>query len=67
MSSTIPQSLRMSQACEAELAETYQFLHADPDLSTQERRTADDLAGCLEKLGLEVFRCGAPASSASCA
>ncbi|HXD29422.1 MAG TPA: amidohydrolase [Arthrobacter sp.] len=48
----------MTGASEAELVETYQYLHANPELSMQEHRTADYLAQRLEGLGLEVFRCG---------
>ncbi|WP_417235264.1 amidohydrolase [Arthrobacter sp.] len=58
MSSTLPQSLRMTEASENELVETYQHLHAHPELSMQEHGTADYLAQRLQALGLEVFRCG---------
>lgn len=58
MTTAVPQSLRMTEAAETELVETYQHLHANPELSMQEHRTADYLAQRLETLGLEVFRCG---------
>lgn len=52
------QSLTMSADSAAELIETYKYLHANPELSMQEHKTADYLAQRLEALGLEVFRCG---------
>lgn len=58
MTNTVPQSLRMTEASENELVETYKYLHANPELSMQEHATADYLAQRLEALGLEVFRCG---------
>ena len=58
MTSTIPQSLDMTEASKTELIETYKYLHAHPELSMQEHRTADYLAKRLGDLGLEVFRCG---------
>lgn len=58
MTTAVPQSLRMTEAAESELVETYKHLHAHPELSMQEHRTADYLAQRLEALGLEVFRCG---------
>ncbi|GAA5228460.1 amidohydrolase [Paeniglutamicibacter antarcticus] len=57
-STSIPQSLRMNPDSTADLHETYKYLHANPELSMQEHRTADYLAKRLEDLGLEVFRCG---------
>ena len=42
----------------ADLHETYKYLHANPELSMQEHRTADYLAQRLQGLGLDVFRCG---------
>lgn len=57
-STSIPQSLTMSADSAAELSETYKYLHANPELSMQEHKTADYLAKRLEELGLEVFRCG---------
>ncbi|NKG19798.1 amidohydrolase [Paeniglutamicibacter terrestris] len=55
---TIPKSLSLSTDSAAEMRETYKYLHANPELSMQEHKTADYLAKRLEELGLEVFRCG---------
>ena len=54
----IPASLQLTAASEAELISTYKHLHAHPELSMQEHRTADFLARRLGDAGLEVFRCG---------
>ena len=58
MTNTIPQSLALTEDSTAELFETYKYLHANPELSMQEHKTAGYLAKRLEDLGLEVFRCG---------
>lgn len=42
----------------ADLEHTYRELHATPELSAQEYRTASYIEHRLEKLGLTVFRCG---------
>ncbi|GAA3302171.1 amidohydrolase [Glutamicibacter nicotianae] len=54
----IPASLQLTAASAAELISTYKHLHAHPELSMQEHRTADFLARRLGDTGLEVFRCG---------
>lgn len=54
----IPASLQLTAASAAELISTYKHLHAHPELSMQEHRTADFLARRLGDAGLEVFRCG---------
>lgn len=36
----------------------YRTLHADPELSMQEHRTAARIEGILDELGVERFRCG---------
>lgn len=56
--SKLPESLTMTEAMAADLQKSYKHLHAHPELSMQENQTADYLAGRLEALGLEVFRCG---------
>lgn len=38
--------------------ELYRHLHTHPELSMQEHRTADFIAGELDALGVENFRCG---------
>lgn len=58
MSNTIPQSLKLTHESTTELFETYKHLHAHPELSMQEHKTADYLAERLSHLGLEVTRCG---------
>ncbi|OIH85272.1 amidohydrolase [Arthrobacter sp. UCD-GKA] len=58
MTNTIPPALALTEDSTAEMHETYKYLHANPELSMQEHRTADYLAKRLEDLGLEVFRCG---------
>ncbi|GAA1885555.1 amidohydrolase [Paeniglutamicibacter psychrophenolicus] len=58
MTNTIPQALSLAADSTADMIETYKYLHANPELSMQEHRTADYLTGRLEALGLEVFRCG---------
>jgi hippurate hydrolase len=58
MTNTIPQALALTEDSTAEMHETYKYLHANPELSMQEHKTADYLAKRLEDLGLEVFRCG---------
>lgn len=58
MSNTIPEVLKLTQESTAELIATYKYLHANPELSMQEHKTADYLATRLSVLGLEVTRCG---------
>ncbi|MGB9033795.1 MAG: M20/M25/M40 family metallo-hydrolase, partial [Paeniglutamicibacter sp.] len=58
MTNTIPPALALTEDSTADMHETYKYLHANPELSMQEHRTADYLAKRLEDLGLEVFRCG---------
>ena len=58
MTNTIPPSLVLAPQATTEMIETYKYLHANPELSMQEHRTADYLAKRLEDLGLETFRCG---------
>ena len=51
MANTIPQSLALTEDSTAELVETYKYLHANPELSMQEHKTADYLAQRLEGPG----------------
>lgn len=55
---TVAPSLTLSADSATEMIQTYKYLHANPELSMQEHKTADYLAQRLEELGLEVFRCG---------
>ncbi|MEV7646894.1 amidohydrolase [Arthrobacter sp. NPDC089319] len=55
---TILDQLELDHAGAAKLLETYKYLHANPELSMQEYRTAKFLEEELTSLGLEVFRCG---------
>lgn len=55
---TIPQALTLTPDSTTDLIETYKYLHANPELSMQEHKTAEYLTQRLEALGLEVFRCG---------
>ncbi|GAB3191183.1 amidohydrolase [Nesterenkonia suensis] len=41
-----------------QMHQLYRTLHADPELSMQEHRTAGRLEGILDELGVEHFRCG---------
>lgn len=41
-----------------QMHQLYRTLHANPELSMQEHKTADLIAGRLTELGLENFRCG---------
>lgn len=50
--------LELNEERETKMHEVYRTLHANPELSMQETRTAAFLAGQLEDLGIEVFRCG---------
>lgn len=48
----------LSEVQESAMRELYRTLHANPELSMRETRTAAFLGRHLEDLGLEVLRCG---------
>ncbi|QFG67875.1 amidohydrolase [Ornithinimicrobium pratense] len=54
---TAAQSL-ISEELRAQLEADYRHLHAHPELSMQEHRTAGFIEGRLSELGVEHFRCG---------
>lgn len=41
-----------------QMHQIYRHLHANPELSMQEHRTAEYIEGQLDELGIEHFRCG---------
>lgn len=50
--------LALTKQQQAELHELYRHLHAHPELSMQEHRTAEFIELQLDGLGIENFRCG---------
>ncbi|NMR28505.1 amidohydrolase [Crystallibacter degradans] len=50
--------LALTQQQQAQLHELYRHLHAHPELSMQEHRTAEFIEQQLDGLGIENFRCG---------
>ncbi|QTG82703.1 amidohydrolase [Arthrobacter crystallopoietes] len=50
--------LGLTQQQQAQLHELYRHLHAHPELSMQEHRTAEFIEQQLDGLGIENFRCG---------
>lgn len=57
MTTTLPAQL-LTEDQRAEMHDLYRHLHANPELSMQEHRTAALIQTELEKAGIETFRCG---------
>ncbi|MDZ5076510.1 amidohydrolase [Nesterenkonia sp. HG001] len=48
----------LDPAEQEQMHQLYRTLHAEPELSMQEHRTAERIEGILDELGVEHFRCG---------